>query len=234
MQPEIEKLLILQDRDGRRLSIETQITRLPREVEELEGKIKVEKDAIAAGALELKELEVKRNEIDQEVKVREEKIRKYLNQQLEVKKNDEYQALTHEIELMQKEIGELEEQEIAAMLEIDEKKSEYSVETDERMKRIGLFEGEVGNLKERENALKSELTEARQDSETAKADVDETYLKHYEQILGRGIRFPLVVPLDGSKCTGCHLKVSGEVEAAVRHKQGPMHCDNCSRIVYWD
>lgn len=234
MQPEIEKLLILQDRDGRRLDIENQIARLPREIEDFEGKIKAEKDAIAAGELELKELEVKRNEIDQEVKVREEKIRKYRNQQLEVKKNEEYQALNHEIELMEKEIGELEEQEIEAMLKIDEKKETFATDSVEHQKHIGLYEREVGNLKERGATLKSELDEARQASETAKADTDPVYLQHYEQILGRKIRFPLVVPLDGTKCSGCHLKVSGEVEAAVRHKQGPMHCDNCSRIVYWD
>jgi predicted nucleic acid-binding Zn-ribbon protein len=50
---------------------------------------------------------------------------------------------------------------------------------------------------------------------------------------------PAVVPINGSKCGGCHLKVSGEVESAARGKDAGAAgttlatCDQCGRIVYW-
>lgn len=234
MQPEIERLLILQERDRHRIDIETQLARLPVEVGALETKVQAEKDAIAQSEQQLKELEVARNEIDQEVKLREEKIFKYKNQQMEVKKNEEYQALSHEIDKLQSEIDTFEEKEIAAMLEIDERRESQKTDATEHQKRIALFEGEIQTLKERKQTLDSQLDEARKDAQTAREAVPEAYQTHYDMAMGRKVRFPLVVPLNGNQCSGCHLKVSGEVEAAARHHEGPIHCDNCGRIVYWE
>jgi len=233
VQPEIERLLILQERDRIRIDIETQLARLPVEIKSLQGRAEAEKAAIAAGQQALKELEVARKEIDQEVKLREEKIFKYKNQQMEVKKNEEYQALSHEIEKLQAEIGTFEEKEIAALLEIDERKASHASETAAHEKRIALYTGEIETLHEREKNLQGQLEEARREAAEAGQHVPEAYLRNYARTLQRGVRFPLVVPLDGPQCSGCHLKVSGEVEAAARHHEGPTHCDNCGRVVYW-
>ncbi len=51
--------------------------------------------------------------------------RKYRTQQLSVKKNDEYQALGHEIEDVQKQIDELEGKELEVMYAIDEAKKRF-------------------------------------------------------------------------------------------------------------
>jgi predicted CXXCH cytochrome family protein len=47
---------------------------------------------------------------------------------------------------------------------------------------------------------------------------------------------PVCVPVRGGKCGGCHLKISSEVESAVRGKgDGKLvTCDQCGRIVWWD
>ncbi len=234
MTPAIERLLILQERDGRRIGLEQTLARLPLELKLAEEKIASEKEALAAIAQRLKEMEVRRAALDVEIKDLEEKARKYKNQQLSVKKNDEYQAITHEIETVEKAAGELEEQEIALMLEIDEAKEKAAAESAAHEKTIQLHEREVAAIKEREGNLKSELTEAQEDTSKAEATAIEPFLSHYKQIRERGVRFPLVVPMDVNMCSGCHLKVSGEVETIVRHQKEPAHCNNCGRMVYWE
>ena len=96
--PQIEKLLIVQDRDVVLQKIEQELTRIPKERSALEEHITAEKANIQAASYALKEKEVERNELDTEIKVKEEAIVRFRTQQLEVKKNDEYRALTHQIE----------------------------------------------------------------------------------------------------------------------------------------
>jgi predicted CXXCH cytochrome family protein len=43
------------------------------------------------------------------------------------------------------------------------------------------------------------------------------------------------MPVRDSKCGGCHLKISSEVESEIRGRdaKGLSICDQCGRIVYW-
>jgi predicted nucleic acid-binding Zn-ribbon protein len=95
--PVMEKLLVLQDRDAKRLSLEHQLAAIPREIEAVNHKIADEKAAIEAARLGMRELESKKKLLETDLAATEETIVKYKNQQMQVRKNDEYQALTHQI-----------------------------------------------------------------------------------------------------------------------------------------
>ncbi len=60
------------------------------------------------------------------IKSAEDKAGKYRTQQLEVRKNDEYKALTHEIETTEAAIGGFEEEELKVMYAIDEAKKRFA------------------------------------------------------------------------------------------------------------
>src|SRR3954469_16071958 len=94
----LEKLLVLQERDRKRLAFEQQLSSVPRERAVIEAKIAAEKAAIEAAKAEWHGLESKKKLLEVEIKTAEGKAAKYRTQQLEVRKNDEYKALTHEIE----------------------------------------------------------------------------------------------------------------------------------------
>ena len=97
----LAKLLELQERDSRRLSLEQQLKSVPREIAAVEARIAAEKAAIEAAKAEWHGLESKKKQLEIEIKEAEGKVAKYRTQQLEVRKNDEYKALTHEIESTQ-------------------------------------------------------------------------------------------------------------------------------------
>ena len=233
----VENLLILQDRDLRRLALEGQLKAVPRDIQAVEQRIAAEKAAIDTAKGELKELETKKKGIETDIRSAEEKAARYKTQQLEIRKNDEYQALGHEIELTEAEIGGLEEKELEVMYAIDEAKKRF-VEAEATLKtNIAGHEARIRTLKEREANLTAELQAAQAEVATARGPVGEPALRLYDRIAARNM--PAVVAVRGAKCEGCHLKVSSEVESAARGKGAdPLQllatCDQCGRIVFWE
>jgi predicted nucleic acid-binding Zn-ribbon protein len=233
--PAIEQLLILQDRDTRRLGIEAQLKAVPREIAAVEARIGAEKAAIEAAKTEVRELESRKKILETEIGSADTQRGKYRTQQLSVKKNDEYQALGHEIENVSKQIEELEGKELEVMYAIDEAKKRFAAAEATLKQNIVGHEARIRTLKERDVSLAQELKAALADLEAARAPVSPAAREAYDIAAAR--RMPAVVPIRGGKCGGCHLKVSSEVESAVRGKSVEAefaHCDQCGQLVYWE
>jgi predicted nucleic acid-binding Zn-ribbon protein len=233
--PTIELLLILQDRDTRTQGIEAQLRAVPREIAAVEQRIAAEKAAIDAAKVEVRELESKKKIMETEIGSAETQLAKYRTQQLAVKKNDEYQALGHEIDTVQKQIDELEVKELEAMYGIDEARKRFTAAEATLKQNISGHEARIRTLRERDAAFGTELKSAQADAQAARSTVSEGALQAYDRAAGRGL--PAVVAIRGGKCGGCHLKVSSEVESAARGRAADTEfalCDQCGKMVYWE
>ena len=235
--PIIQSLLILQDRDLKRLGLEAQLKAVPADIARVEQKIAAEKAAIDVARTELRELEVRKKSIETEIGSAEEKVGRYRTQQLSIRKNDEYQALGHEIATVQGQISELEGKELEVMYAIDEARKKFVAAEAELKTNISGHETRIKMLREREASLAAELKSAQAEVAAARAPVGDLRLRVYDRIASRNM--PVVVAIHGGKCGGCHLKVSSEVESAARGKgTDPLAalptCDQCGRVVYWD
>ncbi|WP_404425391.1 zinc ribbon domain-containing protein [Nibricoccus sp. IMCC34717] len=230
--PALEALLILQDRDSKRLGLQAQLTAVPREVAAVEQKIASERAAIEAAKAEWQGLEAKKKGIENEIGSAEQKLAKYKTQQSAVRKNDEFQALGKEIETTQAGVAALEEQELGVMYQIDEAKKRFAAAEAELKKNISGHEAKLKALRERDVNLRAELKAAEAEVAQARAPLPEPVTRQYDRIAVR--TQPAVVALRGSKCTGCHLKVSSEVESDSRKSEKLATCDQCGRIVWWD
>lgn len=234
--PAIQTLLILQDRDQKRLSFEAQLKQVPQDVARVEQKIAAEKAAIETARAELRALESKKKLLEADIGSAEAKVGQYKTQQLSIRKNDEYQAMGQQIITMQGQIAELEGQELEVMYAIDEAKKKFAAAEAELKANISGHEERLKILREREANLKAEHQTALADVAAARTGVDALRLRLYDRVAARNM--PVVVAIRGAKCGGCHLKVSSEVESAARGKGEPSAtlptCDQCGRIVYWD
>lgn len=235
--PVLQNLLILQDRDLKRHALETQMKAVPEEIAQVERKIASEKSAIEAARTELRDLEVRKKSLETEIGSTETKLANYRTQQLSIRKNDEYQAMGHQIELTQAAVADLEGKELEVMYAIDGAKARFAAAEAELKANIAGHESRIATLRERDANLRAELTTAQAEVAAARTPVEAMRLRVYDRIAARN--FPVVVPIHGAKCGGCHLKVSSEVESAARGKtadpaaQLPT-CDQCGRIVYWE
>lgn len=230
--PQIEKLLIVQDRDIALQRIDLELKRIPGERTSIEKAIEDEEAHIVQAASILKKKEVERSELDLSVKVKEAEITRYRNQQLQVKKNEEYQALTQQIDLCAAEINRLEEAEIGLMLEIDEASAAFSAEKTSLEAKILQHRAEIHKLVELEQILQSSVDAAREALALARSESDPSYLEHYDRVSRLAKRAPYVVAIKEHKCGGCHLRVSNEVSRGAQDAGTPHFCDQCGRMVY--
>jgi hypothetical protein len=183
----------------------------------------------------LRELESGKKMIETEIGSAEDKLAKYRTQQSLVRKNDEFQALGHEIETTQTAIGDLEGKELEVMYQIDEAKRKFAAAEAELKANIAGHEARIRMLQERVTSLTAELKAAQGEVAAARGPLGEPELKLYDRIAARGL--PACVPIRGGKCGGCHLKVSSEAESGSRGKTSDgklATCDQCGRLVYWE
>ena len=226
-------LLALQERDTKRLALEQQLQSVPREIAGIEARIAAERAAIETAKAEWHGLEAKKKSLENDIKGSEEKAGKYRTQQLEVRKNDEYRALTHEIETMETAIAGFEEAELKVMYEIDEAKRRFAVAEAELKANISGYEAKLKSLRAREAQLQGEQQAAAAVVAAARALVPEAQLKVYDRI-ARKPGHPVCVPVHAGRCGGCHMKVSANVEFEARKGDEIATCDQCTRIVVWE
>jgi uncharacterized protein len=231
--PTLEKLLVLQERDQQRLSLESQLRAVPREVAAVEQLIAAEKAAIDAARGELQSLEVRKKAAETEVGAGEDRLAKYKSQQLLVRKNDEYQALGVEIGHTQAQIDALEEEELKVMYAIDEAKRRFAAAEAAMTQNIAGHESRIRLLGERETILQAELGETQAAVAAARGALDEPSLRAYDRLVTKP-GHPVVVPIHEGKCGGCHLKISFNVDSETRKPDKLVTCDQCGRIVYWE
>jgi len=228
----LQALLVLQDRDIRRLQLEKVLAHIPHERAAVEKRIEGYRAGIAAARKVVTDLELRRKELEGALGELEEQVLRYRSQQLQIRKNDEFQALTHEIERTESKIGETEEAEIRLLYDLDREREATNGTERQLSEAIAAEEAQLVRLAEREMQVGREIAGAKREVEKAREPVPAEWLGRYDRLAGT-IGLPVVVPLRDQKCGGCHLKVSAGVDAEVR-KLGKeiVACDNCSRLLF--
>jgi uncharacterized protein len=190
-----------------------------------------------------KQLEEKRNEISelnknvssQETKIIEieEKIKRLEGKQLNVKKVDEFNALTQELTQSEREKAATEQ--IASDL-IDKKNLEEEIL--EKIK-DSLKESEdssqtlLSEIKLSIQSINSEGKELKVQRDTLAKSANEEILKIYERLL-QNKKDRVVVPIENRTCSGCHISLTAQHENLVRRGEKLIFCEHCSRIHYWE
>ena len=230
--PQIEKLLIVQSKDIALQKLQQEIERIPKERAKIEGLIDEENASIEKAKSDLNVKEVERNDLDSQIKLKESDIAKFKTQQLEVKKNEEYRALTHQIDQALKEISELEVKEIEMMYSIDEEKVTFEQAKAEIDKRIDQQTKKLTELESRLKQLKSNVHLAEANYFESREPVNQETLEIYDRTKTQVKRPPYISAIEIQNCSGCHLRVSNEVQGLVIAGEEIATCDQCPRIVY--
>ncbi len=206
---------------------------LPRIVEELEESVNTLKLKIKELNTTIKQLKISRDNADLEIIDLAEKIKKYKNQQLNVKSNKQYDALTKEIDAADKKSEKLEIE-----LEIAEGKMEVAKKDIETFTK--QFENDDEELGERRKELREvskehEKEELKLKHERAKmvARIDKGDLEKYERIR-KAKGGVAVVPIKRNACGGCFSRVPPQKILEIRQNSKFYTCEHCGRILVSD
>ncbi len=120
----LEKLLILQDRDHQLRRVRDELARLDPERQALQQRLQTARNAVEQARQHLRQLENQRRQLELEVAGKQQLIERYSQQQLQTRKNDEYQALAQEIERLKTAIRQIEDQELDLMEQAEQTQKE--------------------------------------------------------------------------------------------------------------
>jgi uncharacterized protein len=232
MQETIEKLLVLQDRDRKIHRVQQELGHISPERETLRTKANVTQAQLEAAKNRVKQIESDRKQLELDVESKKLQIEKYANQQLQTRKNEEYRALTHEIDACKANIITIEDQEIALMEQAELAQKESSRLLREAGEMKNLAEGQIAQLNQREENLKKELAELQRGRAELAAAVDETVRARYERLFkSKGEN--VVVGVHHGVCGGCHMKLPAQILVMCQAHQELVSCTNCGRILYY-
>ena len=124
MLPDIENLLKLQDTDKEIRRLQDEVAELPKRVAVIEQKLAGTKAELEKAQAAVKADEAARRKYDTAINDLREKISKYRDQSLDVKTNEQYKALLHEIQFAEKEIATNEDKILELMVNADARDKE--------------------------------------------------------------------------------------------------------------
>lgn len=231
--PEIEKLLILQDRDRKLRALRAEHKNAPLEKQAFADKLAAAQAQLDGVKQKAKEFELERKKLETEVVGIREKIAKYQVQKFQTRKNEEFAALNHEIERAEKDIQNIEDRELDLM-DAAEKHKPIIAEAEKNFAATkSLAERQTIDLDAKIKALAEQITIVEAERAKLAAEVDEDLLDTYDRLL-KTKNGEAVVGLRHEVCSGCHMKVTPTTSSIARHAKEMVQCENCARIVYWE
>jgi uncharacterized protein len=228
---ELEQLLVLQDRQQKIRHIQAEIKTLPLERSHLESQLAASAAGVDALKQRMRQLEVDRKKLELDVGTRTESIARFKTQQYQTRKNDEFQALGHEIERYENEIRKLEDQELELMIEADKLKAEVDVADKNARATKDTIARQLANLEAKSKALETQQKELANEREAIASKIDPDLLDQFERLFNsKGDA--AIVAVEHAVCTGCHMKVTTATASQVKAGKEIVSCENCGRILY--
>ena len=204
---------------------------LPDEVADLEDEIAGYQTRIDKFKGEAAELEANIADHRTQIKNSEALIKKYEEQQMNVRNNREYDAITKEMELQNLEIQISEKRIKEAYAKIELKNEEITKtegELSERSKDLDNKKSELEVL-----IQESEADEQRLVGERGKAagNIEERLLNSYNKLRDNARNGLAVVSVSRGACGGCFNVVPPQRQADIREKRKIIVCEHCGRIL---
>jgi uncharacterized protein len=228
---ELEQLLILQDRQQKIRQIENEIKTLPLQRKHLESQLLESAASLEVIKQRARQVEIDRKKLELDVGTRSESITRLKTQQYQTRKNDEFQAMGHEIQRYEDEIRKLEDQELELMEQVDKLKAEVAVEEKKAAASKDSITRQTNDLGEKSKALEARLQELSKERTELAERIDEDLLNRFERLFAsKGDS--AIVAVEHGVCTGCHMKLTAATVNAAEAGKEIVSCEQCGRILF--
>jgi predicted nucleic acid-binding Zn-ribbon protein len=231
MIPEIEQLLIIQDRDQKLKELNSDIERLPLEELQAKERLKAATTSVEISEKTFMENEIAMKTIELDIETRKDSITKLKVQQMQTKKNDEFAVMEHSINNYQIEIVKLEDSQLELMEKGENLSESLQHNKDNLAQDQKIVDSELSVIAERKKHFSQKIDELSIDREKISSSVEPDLLDRYNRIF-KSKKSDAVSELINDICSGCHMKVTPSTALAVRAQNVVTTCDQCGRILY--
>ena len=232
MHPDLKTAIELQQVDLRVAELTSQIEALPSQIQNLQAQLHDFIHAHEERKQRLGANQKERRELDGEIQSIQTRISRHKDQLYQVKTNEQFKAMKHEIEVEEENIRKIEDQILEKMMEAEQLEKlvkDAASRLDGEKARVAsaiqqLESARQGDLQERE-----QLQSRRQElSHTLSEAVREVYER--VRSARRGVA---VAEVRDGCCSRCNVRLRPQVYNDVRMSESIVTCESCSRILYY-
>jgi predicted nucleic acid-binding Zn-ribbon protein len=229
----LQNLLDLQNVDVRLTDVRARLAKFPKKIADSDARIAAAKASVdTSRASQLANVK-DRKKYELDVESWKDRVRKYRDQTSQIKTNEAYRALQHEVQLAEQEIAKAEDRLLEQMVASEEydrriKAAEAGLKDVEQVERV------LHSTVEAERAVaEKELADWEAERARAVADIPENLLDHYERIVKKHHGVALA-EVRSEKCGACGMIVRPHVIQEMRRAdvEQMFHCETCTRILY--
>jgi hypothetical protein len=230
--PDLKSVIELQQVDLKIAELTKRIDSLPAQIHSRQSRLDEFIYAQEERQKRLSANQKERKDLDGDIKVIQEKIARHKDQLYQVKTNEQFRAMTKEIEGEQAKVQAIEDQILEKMLEAEDiqgKVQEASAHLNVEKTRV---EAEIGQLESEQKIDDEERSRLQSRRNEIQSGLSESTRDLYER-LRHGRRGIAVAEVREGLCTACNVLLRPQVYNEVRSNEEILTCDNCGRIMYY-
>ncbi|MBX3179096.1 MAG: hypothetical protein KF886_17205 [Candidatus Hydrogenedentes bacterium] len=228
----MKNLLKLQELDLKVEKLRSRETEIPKQKNKFDIHKKRLNDELQSSEQRLKKLQLEQRDCEGEIAAKQDEIKRKDGQLLAVKKNEEYQALLHEMEMLKKQISAREERVIAILMELDDAKSVLEEDRKRISAELAEIDAECARIDEELAVAIAERKAFEAQRAPLIAVIDPGILSKYERIRKSKKTGPAIVPLQGESCSGCFMTITAQNVNEILAGDKFIPCHHCGRLVY--
>ena len=232
MHPDLKKAIELQQVDLRVAELASQIDALPSQIQNLQAQLHDFIHAHEERKQRLGANQKERRELDGEIQSIQTRISRHKDQLYQVKTNEQFKAMKHEIEVEEENIRKIEDQILEKMMEAEQLEKlvkDAASRLDGEKARVASAIQQLESARQADLQEREQLQSRRQElSHTLSEAVREVYER--VRSARRGVA---VAEVRDGCCSRCNVRLRPQVYNDVRMSESIVTCESCSRILYY-
>ena len=233
MSPDLEHLVELQNLETAIEEARRRIAAHPQRVAEADTRLAHAKEAVEAAKERLKTSQEARRDAEKEAATYQGRLSKFKDQLAAVKTNREYQAMQHEIETAQKDLGVVEERVLERMMEADALTAEVKKAEQELAAQQKNVDAEKKTLAEELVTVEAALKDATEKRTARVASLAPQLVALFEQVARARKGVAITTATRDGLCSACHVRLRPQVFQEIRRNDQIIQCASCNRILYF-
>lgn len=232
MNTDLERLIKLEQVDREISRLTAEVAALPKRVSEIEHQLSDAKARVEQAKTAIKSQEQKRRSLESDIQSHQQKIAKFRDQSLDVKTNEQYKALMHEIEFAQAEIRKAEDK----ILEIMEGGELFDRQVKSSEAELKTQSSQVEKEKEEAHTLtakdEAQLKQLQRERQSLRTGIGGDLLDLYDRVLKA--RKTAMAEAREQRCTACFVLLRPQRWNEIKGGNEVFTCDSCGRILFYD